>query len=169
MSHTTSPKKPQSAYFIFSKEKRPEYKQKFPSLSAQDITKELARAFKELAPTDRKSWDEKSAKEKEEYEKVLQAHIHSPRKHKSKSDLSDDSKKNKTITYHDPAPKPRKGKPSSDQKPRLGPRCHDFRNKTPRDQADRTWPLAEKTFQREEISLHDPEIRNKEEQSRKDA
>jgi hypothetical protein len=62
MSTSTSPKKPQSSYFYFSKDKRAEFKQKFPSHSQQEITKELAKAFKSLPAEERKVWDDMAEK-----------------------------------------------------------------------------------------------------------
>jgi len=60
------PKRPQSSYFIFSGEKRPEVSAKFSSIG--EVSKELGRLWKELSDDDKKPYVEKAAAAKAAYE-----------------------------------------------------------------------------------------------------
>ena len=61
-----SPKKPKSAYLYFCAAKRPEAAAKFQKLG--DISKELARMWKEIGASDRRTYDELAAADKIRYE-----------------------------------------------------------------------------------------------------
>lgn len=69
-----APKRPLSAFFIFSGEQRSKIKAEFPDLSIGDVAKKLGKKWAEQTPADRKPFELKAAKLKEKYEKDVAAY-----------------------------------------------------------------------------------------------
>tara|TARA_Y100001970_G_scaffold195057_1_gene237070 strand:- start:383 stop:799 length:417 start_codon:yes stop_codon:yes gene_type:complete len=69
------PKRPNSAYFIFSNEKRPSLMEKSKKengkVAVTDVSKELGKMWGELNAKKRKPFEEKAIKDKERYEKEM--------------------------------------------------------------------------------------------------
>ena len=69
------PKRPNSAYFIFSNEKRPSLMEKSKKengkVAVTDVSKELGKMWKELNAKKKKPFEEKAVKDKERYEKEM--------------------------------------------------------------------------------------------------
>ena len=69
------PKRPNSAYFIFSNEKRPSLMEKSKKengkVNVTDVSKELGKMWKELNAKKKKPFEDKAAKDKERYEKEM--------------------------------------------------------------------------------------------------
>ena len=72
------PKRPNSAYFIFSNEKRPSLMEKSKKengkVAVTDVSKELGKMWGELNAKKRKPFEEKAIKDKERYEKEMVAY-----------------------------------------------------------------------------------------------
>jgi len=62
------PKRPLSAYFLFTGEKRAEVKSKHPELSNTDIVKKLGEMWRGLSPAEKKPFEDSAAKAKAEYD-----------------------------------------------------------------------------------------------------
>jgi len=71
---TNAPKKPQSAYFFFLGERRPQVKKEHPDQKITEIAKTLGAEWRELSASEKKKWEEKAAVAKAEYEKKLEAY-----------------------------------------------------------------------------------------------
>lgn len=69
-----APKRPQSAYFLYCNERRPQLKKEKPELSMCDMTKELTKEWKELTEKQKKKYDDMQVKEKERYEKEMETY-----------------------------------------------------------------------------------------------
>ena len=69
------PKRPNSAYFIFSNEKRPSLMEKSKKengkVAVTDVSKELGKMWKELNAKKKKPFEDKAVKDKERYEKEM--------------------------------------------------------------------------------------------------
>ena len=66
-----APKRPLSAFFLFSQDERPDIKKKSPSLSVGDISKEIGARWKKVSDDVRKRYEQKAAVEKQKYEARL--------------------------------------------------------------------------------------------------
>ena len=66
-----APKRPLSAFFLFSQDERPEIKKKNPSLSVGDISKEIGLRWKKTSDDVKKRYEQKAAVEKQKYEARL--------------------------------------------------------------------------------------------------
>ncbi|KNC87659.1 hypothetical protein SARC_00230 [Sphaeroforma arctica JP610] len=62
------PKRPATAYIIFSADKRPEMLKEYPGLSLGDFSKKLGDLWKETSEEDRKPYVKQAAEKKKEYE-----------------------------------------------------------------------------------------------------
>lgn len=69
-----APKKPYTAYIYFSNNIREDIKQQNPDFSFTDIAREMGRRFKQLNPEEKKYWQEVAAREKERYDRELEAY-----------------------------------------------------------------------------------------------
>ncbi|CAG9463875.1 unnamed protein product [Pedinophyceae sp. YPF-701] len=69
-----APKRARSAYVIFSAERRPSVKQAHPDWKLPEVSRELARLWKECAGDDRKPYEEQAAKDRERYEAEMKAY-----------------------------------------------------------------------------------------------
>ncbi|CAF5165500.1 unnamed protein product, partial [Rotaria magnacalcarata] len=63
-----APKRPLSAFFIFSQDERPDIKKKSPSLSVGDISKEIGLRWKNVSDDVKKRYEQKAAVEIQKYE-----------------------------------------------------------------------------------------------------
>ncbi|CAF1169271.1 unnamed protein product [Rotaria magnacalcarata] len=63
-----APKRPLSAFFIFSQDERPDIKKKSPSLSVGDIAKEIGLRWKNVSDDVKKRYEQKAAVEIQKYE-----------------------------------------------------------------------------------------------------
>ncbi|CAF0745750.1 unnamed protein product [Adineta steineri] len=63
-----APKRPLSAFFLFSQDERPDIKKKSPSLSVGDISKEIGARWKKVTDDTKKRYEQKAAVEKQKYE-----------------------------------------------------------------------------------------------------
>ncbi|XP_007936279.1 upstream-binding factor 1-like protein 1 [Orycteropus afer afer] len=69
--HPDIPKKPLTAYFHFFKEECSEYSQMYPELSKQELTKVLAKKYKELPEQMKRKYIQDFQKERHEFEEKL--------------------------------------------------------------------------------------------------
>ena len=87
------PKRPLSAYMVFSGEKRAEVKEENPDMKLGEISKEIGKMWGDLDDDDKTPYQEKAAVLKEEYQEAL---AEWKENHVSESDdSSDDGKKKK--------------------------------------------------------------------------
>ncbi|CAF3084539.1 unnamed protein product [Rotaria socialis] len=63
-----APKRPLSAFFLFSQDERPDIKKKTPSMSVGDISKEIGARWKKVSDDVKKRYEQKAAVEKQKYE-----------------------------------------------------------------------------------------------------
>jgi hypothetical protein len=66
-----APKRPLSAFFLFSQDERPDIKKKSPSLSVGDMSKEIGARWKKVSDDTKKRYEQKAAVEKQKYEQRL--------------------------------------------------------------------------------------------------
>jgi len=69
-----APKKARSGYIIFSVERRADIKAKHPTLSAAQLTTEIAKAWKAVSESEKKKWEEKAKVDKERYKKEMESY-----------------------------------------------------------------------------------------------
>jgi len=69
-----APKRYLSAYFFFLKDRRADLAKKNPKDSVTEIARKLGAAWKETSSSDRKKFEDKSAKDKERYEKEIKSY-----------------------------------------------------------------------------------------------
>ncbi|BGP58039.1 hypothetical protein JCM8202_001722 [Rhodotorula sphaerocarpa] len=69
-----APKRPLSAYMLFSQDKRAEVKEEQPDVSFGEIGKILGSKWKEATPDEKKPYEDKAAAEKVRYEKEKAAY-----------------------------------------------------------------------------------------------
>merc|ERR1711998_476339 len=67
------PKKPLSAFFFFMNERRAKFKEDNPDMSMCQISKGLTEVWKALTEDEKKKYDDMNAKDKERYEKEMEA------------------------------------------------------------------------------------------------
>jgi hypothetical protein len=63
-----APKRPLSAFFSFSQTKRQEIQQAHPEWKVGDVAKELGRLWKDMDPSEKKEYEDMSARDKARYE-----------------------------------------------------------------------------------------------------
>jgi len=66
------PKRPLSAFFIFSNENRPDVTRQHPEWKVSDVAKELGRQWATINPDEKKRFEEKAMKAKAKYERQMQ-------------------------------------------------------------------------------------------------
>ncbi|KAI9292757.1 high mobility group box, partial [Neoconidiobolus thromboides FSU 785] len=69
-----APKRPNSSYFVFCIEKRPELMKANPEIGAKDITRLLGEGWRGLSKEEKEVYDAKYREGKEAYEKELTAY-----------------------------------------------------------------------------------------------
>jgi len=67
-----APKKPQTAYFIFSSERRPQLKTLHPEKKITELAKLLGDEWKEKDESEKKTYQDKAKSEKEDYDKKFE-------------------------------------------------------------------------------------------------
>jgi len=67
-------KKPQSAYFLFAGDRRPKLRDSHPDKKITEVAKLLGAEWKEISEADKKPWEERAKKLKEQYEKDWEAY-----------------------------------------------------------------------------------------------
>ncbi|XP_021965203.1 high mobility group protein B2 [Folsomia candida] len=66
-----APKRPLSAFFLFSGEMRPKIRQENPGLSLGEMGKELGKRWASIDATSKKKYEKAAAAAKEEYQKKM--------------------------------------------------------------------------------------------------
>lgn len=74
MKDPNAPKKPLSAYFLFSQEERLKVKAEFPDYSITEVAKELGRRWATIDPTIKQSYEQRYQESRRQYEQALQAY-----------------------------------------------------------------------------------------------
>merc|ERR1712154_155002 len=74
MKDPNAPKKPLSAYFLFSQEERLKVKAEFPDYSITEVAKELGRRWATIDPTVKQSYEQRYQDSRRLYEQAMQAY-----------------------------------------------------------------------------------------------
>merc|ERR1712018_287430 len=74
MKDPNAPKKPLSAYFLFSQEERLKVKAEFPDYSITEVAKELGRRWATIDPTIKQSYEQRYQESRRLYEQAMQAY-----------------------------------------------------------------------------------------------
>jgi len=74
MKDPNAPKKPLSAYFLFSQEERLKVKAEFPDYSITEVAKELGRRWAQIDPAIKQSYEQRYQESRRQYEQALQAY-----------------------------------------------------------------------------------------------
>ena len=74
MKDPNAPKKPLSAYFLFSQEERLKVKAEFPDYSITEVAKELGRRWAQIDPAIKQSYEQRYQESRRQYEQDLQAY-----------------------------------------------------------------------------------------------
>merc|ERR550532_1790766 len=74
MKDPNAPKKPLSAYFLFSQEERLKVKAEFPDYSITEVAKELGRRWATIDPAVKQSYEQRYQDSRRQYEQALQAY-----------------------------------------------------------------------------------------------
>merc|ERR1712127_986082 len=74
MKGPNAPKKPLSAYFLFSQEERLKVKAEFPDYSITEAAKELGRRWAQIDPAIKQSYEQRYQESRRQYEQALQAY-----------------------------------------------------------------------------------------------
>ena len=74
MKDPNAPKKPLSAYFLFSQEERLKVKAEFPDYSITEVAKELGRRWATIDPAIKHSYEQRYQESRRQYEQALQAY-----------------------------------------------------------------------------------------------
>lgn len=69
-----APKKPLSAYFLFSQDERLKVKAEFPDYSITEVAKELGRRWATIDPAIKQSYEQRYQESRRQYEQALQAY-----------------------------------------------------------------------------------------------
>lgn len=85
----TGPKRPTTAFFAFSSEKRPEIKEAHPDWKVGDIAKELGKLWKEMSDEEKAPYNDIAAKDKERYEREKEEMGVKPTKKAKKAESED--------------------------------------------------------------------------------
>ena len=75
MKDPNAPKKPLSAYFLFSQEERLKVKEQFPDYSITEVAKELGRRWATIDPAVKQSYEQRYQESRRQYEQALQVCI----------------------------------------------------------------------------------------------
>merc|ERR1711874_66797 len=84
MKDPNAPKKPLSAYFLFSQEERLKVKAQFPDYSITEIAKELGRRWATINPAIKQSYEQRYQESRRQYEQAIQAYKPQKKKKKKK-------------------------------------------------------------------------------------
>lgn len=74
MKDPNAPKKPLSAYFLFSQEERLKVKAEYPDYSITEVAKELGRRWATIDPTLKQSYEQRYQESRRQYEQAMQAY-----------------------------------------------------------------------------------------------
>jgi len=74
MKDPNAPKKPLSAYFLFSQEERLKVKAEFPDYSITEVAKELGRRWATIDPAVKQSYEQRYQDSRRQYEQAMQAY-----------------------------------------------------------------------------------------------
>jgi len=74
MKDPNAPKKPLSAYFLFSQEERLKVKEAYPDYSITEVAKELGRRWASIDPAVKQSYEQRYQESRRQYEQALQAY-----------------------------------------------------------------------------------------------
>lgn len=74
MKDPNAPKKPLSAYFLFSQEERLKVKAEYPDYSITEVAKELGRRWASIDPTIKQSYEQRYQDSRRVYEQAMQAY-----------------------------------------------------------------------------------------------
>merc|ERR1711937_747713 len=74
MKDPNAPKKPLSAYFMYSQEERLKVKAQFPDYSITEVAKELGRRWATINPAIKQSYEQRYQESRRQYEQALQAY-----------------------------------------------------------------------------------------------
>merc|ERR1711881_476159 len=74
MKDPNAPKKPLSAYFLFSQDERLKVKAEFPDYSITEVAKELGRRWATIDPAIKQSYEQRYQESRRQYEQALQAY-----------------------------------------------------------------------------------------------
>ena len=74
MKDPNAPKKPLSAYFLFSQEERLKVKAEFPDYSITEVAKELGRRWATIDPAIKQSYEQRYQDSRRQYEQAMQAY-----------------------------------------------------------------------------------------------
>merc|ERR1719346_670002 len=74
MKDPNAPKKPLSAYFLYSQEERLKVKAEFPDYSITEVAKELGRRWATIDPAIKQSYEQRYQESRRQYEQALQAY-----------------------------------------------------------------------------------------------
>jgi hypothetical protein len=85
-----APKKPRSAYILFSSDNRADVKEENPDMITTDITKEIARLWREANSDVKEEYKEKAQEDKKRYEREMEDY-------NPPSDIEESSKKKKEM------------------------------------------------------------------------
>merc|ERR1712179_615556 len=69
-----APKKPLSAYFLFSQDERLKVKAEYPDYSITEVAKELGRRWASIDPAVKQSYEQRYQESRRQYEQALQAY-----------------------------------------------------------------------------------------------
>ena len=72
-----APKKPLSAYFLFSQDERLKVKAEFPDYSITEVAKELGRRWATIDPAIKQSYEQRYQESRRQYEQALQVILNS--------------------------------------------------------------------------------------------
>ena len=72
MKDPNAPKKPLSAYFLFSQEERLKVKEAYPDYSITEVAKELGRRWASIDPAVKQSYEQRYQESRRQYEQALQ-------------------------------------------------------------------------------------------------
>jgi hypothetical protein len=119
-----APKKPCTAYIIFSSDFRKKVKEEEPTISTTDITKRLAQMWKDVDDKTKSKYEKKALEDKKRYEEELKDYNSSKNeddkpKHNDDDeddDDEDDEKKSKTISKEKEKEKDKKTTPKGNDK-----------------------------------------------------
>merc|ERR1712226_700294 len=74
MKDPNAPKKPLSAYFLFSQDERLKVKAEFPDYSITEVAKELGRRWASIDPAVKQRYEQRYQESRRQYEQALQAY-----------------------------------------------------------------------------------------------
>ena len=103
------PKKPMSAYFLFTNDMREKYKTKYPGKKVTELAKLMSEGYREMSEKERQTFEERAKKLKEAYEKDIAAYVAKygpiPKKERRSPDSDKKNKKCRVDDNDDDSPK----------------------------------------------------------------